>query len=569
MKKVAFSLLAVLALAGCQTKELEVDFQGSKHFTATIEDNFDGIGTRTSLDDNGNVRWKLGDQVSIFAGSTVNEQYQVTDASDGKTSAGFNKVSGGGFVGGGEIDHNVAFYPYASTAEIAKSGSGYVISDIALPATQSYAENSFGNGAFPMAAVTSSTTDMNLKFRNILGGLKLQLKGTATIASISITGNNNEILCGDARVTVSNSSTPSINLTDASARTVILDCGDGVQLNHETATPFVIALPPMTMEGGFTVVVTDTGGGTMEIKTTKTQTVGRSSLLKMPAVNYEGATPSTDYLAEPFTISSIGSTSVSINKTGSPYDITLEYRVGNAEWTSYTIGAEIALGDGERLQFRAGEGGNDFFSKDYDNNYYSVDVTGTGSINVSGNIMSLLDRSLTRNDMPEYGFTYLFRVCGALVDASDLILPATTLADWCYIGMFDGCTELTSAPELPATTLADYCYDGMFIGCTGLTSAPELPATTLANGCYSYMFRGCTSLTSAPELPATTLADYCYFRMFQNCTELTSAPELPATTLADYCYYEMFSGCTGLTSAPELPATTLADSCYVILFSII
>ena len=269
MKKgFVFSLLAVLALAGCQTKELDyAPQQESKHFTATIEDNFNDGETRTFMDENGTVRWKRGDQVSIFAGSTVNEQYQVTDASDGKTSAAFNKVSGGGFVGGGEIDNNIAFYPYASTAEIAKSGSSYVISDVTLPATQYYAEASFGNGAFPMAAVTSSTTDMNLKFKNVLGGLKLQLKGTASIASISVAGNQNEILCGAAAVTVSNGSAPSVSLTDASAKTVPLDCGDGVQLDAETATPFVIALPPMTMEGGFTVVVTDTEGKQMEIKT--------------------------------------------------------------------------------------------------------------------------------------------------------------------------------------------------------------------------------------------------------------------------------------------------------------
>ena len=290
MKKgFVFSLLAVLALAGCQTKELDyAPQQESKHFTATIEDSFDGGDTRTYMDENGNVRWKQGDQVSIFAGDTVNEQYQVTDASDGKTAAGFNPVSGGGFVGGTDIDNNVAFYPYASTAEIAKSGSAYVISDITLPATQNYAVASFGNGAFPMAAVTSNTDDMHLKFKNVLGGLKLQLKGTASIASISITGNRDEVLCGAAAVTVSNGSAPSINLTDETAKTVTLDCGEGVQLNAETATAFVIALPPMTMEGGFTVVVTDTDGGTMEIKTTKTQTINRSSLLKMPAVVYEG-----------------------------------------------------------------------------------------------------------------------------------------------------------------------------------------------------------------------------------------------------------------------------------------
>ena len=264
MKKVfVYSIVAVLALAGCQAEqellipeESEVFIQeDSKVFTATIEDAFGG-DTKTSLDESGNVLWKQGDQVSVFAGSTVNEHYQVSDDSDGKTAATLNKILDGGFVAGTDIDNNVAFYPYSSTAELAKSGSNYVISDIELPATQTYAAGSFGNGAFPMATVTSSIEDMNFKFKNVLGGLKLQLKGTATIASITVTGNNNEILYGDAEVTVANGSAPSITLSDASAKTVTLDCGAGVTLDSETATAFIIALPPMTMTGGFTVVVT-------------------------------------------------------------------------------------------------------------------------------------------------------------------------------------------------------------------------------------------------------------------------------------------------------------------------
>ena len=63
--------------------------------------------------------------------------------------------------------------------------------------------------------------------------------------------------------------------------------------------------------------------------------------------------------------------------------------------------------------------------------------------------------------------------------------------------MFSGCTSLTSAPELPATTLANGCYGGMFYNCSSLTTAPAaLPATTLAIGCYAGMFQGCTSLSS-------------------------------------------------------------------------
>ncbi|MBO7736004.1 MAG: hypothetical protein J6S67_25770 [Methanobrevibacter sp.] len=64
--------------------------------------------------------------------------------------------------------------------------------------------------------------------------------------------------------------------------------------------------------------------------------------------------------------------------------------------------------------------------------------------------------------------------------------------------------------------------------------------TTLSSRCFCYLFNGCSSLTTAPDLPATTLYDSCYYSMFSGCTSLTAAPDLPATTLAASCYYYMF-----------------------------
>ena len=47
----------------------------------------------------------------------------------------------------------------------------------------------------------------------------------------------------------------------------------------------------------------------------------------------------------------------------------------------------------------------------------------------------------------------------------------------------------------------------MFWNCTSLTQAPELPATTLANNCYNGMFDRCVSLTQAsfPNLEKETV----------------------------------------------------------------
>ena len=92
--------------------------------------------------------------------------------------------------------------------------------------------------------------------------------------------------------------------------------------------------------------------------------------------------------------------------------------------------------------------------------------------------MSLLSREQFsgKTDIPCLGcFQSLFRYIGKVsgmtegsVDASELLLPATKLADYCYDAMFSGCTSLTIPSELPATTIRNYCYRNMFSGCTSL-----------------------------------------------------------------------------------------------------
>ena len=194
----------------------------------------------------------------------------------------------------------------------------------------------------------------------------------------------------------------------------------------------------------------------------------------------------------------------------------------------------------------------------------------TGRFDVEGNSMSLLygdnfvgQTVLTGTD---YTFYHLFNNNNNLINANNLRLPATTLTDYCYEGMFKDCTSLTTAPDLPATTLNSWCYYGMFNGCSSLPNAPVLPATTMKYHCYAGMFGGCTSLVTAPSLPATTLSENCYWGMFNGCTSLINTPVLSANTLAAECYRSMFEGCTSLVTAPSLPATTLAGGCYIRMF---
>ena len=239
----------------------------------------------------------------------------------------------------------------------------------------------------------------------------------------------------------------------------------------------------------------------------------------------------------------------------------LSYSKNGGSWTEWDY-TNIPVVKDDVVYFK---GINDSISRSSSNN---SNFTMTGKIAASGNIMSLLygDDYYGKLDLKiGYCFYGLFNGCTSLTTAPEL--PATTLSSGCYQQMFLGCTSLTTAPTLPATTLSGYCYQSMFYNCSSLTTAPELPSTTLATYCYRGMFQGCSNLVNAPALPVTKLAGWCYAEMFRNCTSLVNAPELPATTLTNYCYYYMFGGCTSLTSAPELPAKTLSDYCYRDMFN--
>ena len=254
--------------------------------------------------------------------------------------------------------------------------------------------------------------------------------------------------------------------------------------------------------------------------------------------------------------------------------LTIEYRLNKNDWTSFTATSTsfnqliTSVHAGDIISFR---GNNSCY---YQYAYQKFDAS--CDLNIFGNIMSMINSENFYN-LTSFSntnvFPYLFKYMN-IIDASKLILPATTLTDNCYAFMFDSASKLIYPPKLPATTLAKGCYSAMFHGCSSLSTCPDLPATTLANCCYGMgdlwsgasdwrygMFEGCTSITTSPKLPATTLAERCYQQMFKGCTNLIMSPELPATTLVNSCYSAMFNGCTNLNYVKCLATDVSASYC--------
>lgn len=550
---VSFIFLLALLVSGCSEEEMLLNGTSASGEGRTFTTEFENKESRTYLENGLYARWTEGDRVSLFDATTLNRQYKFDGETgdNGGTFSMLGKPDGTGVP----LRHCYAVYPYDEDVKVSQSG----VITVTLPSEQSYAKNSYGLGDNTMVAVTHNIYDTFLKFKNVGSCFKLQLYGDdVTVKSITLTGNNYEMIAGKADITAEYDKAPVVTMTNDATTTITLDCGEeGVKIGSsaQEATAFWITLPSVTFERGITITVTDIHNRMFVQTTSKELVIERNKINPMEAVEVKPDIPYLTFVA-----------GAAQRLTMTKAVETLEYSVNNGTWSelgtnTVDFGGELGI-----LRLR---GKNLNGTGETNSSYYSPNIEFENEdvcVACYGDIRTLLDYSTyTKVDTQNARFDILFSGCAQLTSAPQL--PATTLADWCYSGMFSRCWRLKEAPELPATTLAFHCYSTMFSGCSGLVKAPELPATILAENCYSGMFGGCTSLKEAPALPAKTLAQGCYINMFNECKSLLSTPALPATTLARACYKSMFNECYSLIDVPEiLPAETLTEACYDNMF---
>ena len=277
MKRFALAFFAaIVALAACQKIDDSASAEQDIILSASIEQ---GTPTKTEIGDDKNIVWSENDRIVAFLKSASASQFQILPSFVGKNYADFSIISSSNPTIGSDWEHIVAYYPYSGTVECAHSAGNYLL-DVEIPSEQTYGPGSFGNNTFPMVAVSA---DNKLAFKNVCGGIKFQFKGSAKVASITLSGKNSEKLSGAATVTANgNGVAPSIDMASSASTEVTLNCPSGVQLGTATATEFIISLPPVEFTKGFKVTVTDTDNRTYTVETSKKNVVMRSSLLVMP-----------------------------------------------------------------------------------------------------------------------------------------------------------------------------------------------------------------------------------------------------------------------------------------------
>ena len=427
--------------------------------------------TRTYIEEGKYLRWNEDDRLTIFYGNTLNRQYKFNGAT-GDNSGTFSLVPSGELGTGNTLDAIYAIYPYDENASITDSG---VIS-LTLPATQSYAENSFGRGANTMLAATENLEDTFLSFKNACGYLKLKLYNAegSTIKSIEVKGKNGERLAGAATATIAFGEAPVLAMADDATTSVTLDCGEGVALGTtaETATEFWVVLPATTFAEGLTISATDTNGNIFRKSTTKEVVITRNAIQPMAVLEAK-------FVATKPANNEIWYTNGSTTEATKPYP-------------TYYFGANI-------------------LSNTYDESRECWIIKFDSTVKQIGDYSFYNRSNITSITIPDSVTTIgreAFYKCSSLKS----ITTADNITTIGY-SAFQGCTSLTSVTIPAKVTLIDALA---FSGCYRLKSVTIGDSVTTIGDSAFY---GCSSLTSV-TIPdsVTKIGTQAFYR----CTSLTN-----------------------------------------------
>lgn len=281
----AVALLVAAACSKSGVEEIRHDRLTQDKIYATIAD----VDTRVVLNSKLNTVWSAEDEIIVVSDEGLSRWQH--DGSDKSRSGSFTCVE--------EIatdlsaiefgDMSVAVYAAKSPYYQNNLGKLHFISEVA--AVQKYEVDSYASGVNTMVAHSSDATYYS--FKNVLGYLRLAIKGDKSVESIVLSGNDNEPLSGE--FTVSAQDVEKWGWSSATqGSSITLDCGsEGVKLDRSASTYFYFVLPPMTFESGFKVVINFTDDSTVEHSTSKKVVIERNTLQPMSAINISGGAVTT------------------------------------------------------------------------------------------------------------------------------------------------------------------------------------------------------------------------------------------------------------------------------------
>ena len=288
MKKSIFRLaaLSLLALGACQQRELDpVIIVESRvmTFTAGLADEAD---TRTQFEfvdaSTFNVQWSPNDAINIFygdAGSTPGSRFESLNTEPAETATFTGTINS--FTGldeSGEVYQFWGVYPYSTDNRC----DGESV-QVGLPTIQNAVAGNIDSNTTLMVAKASG---LALPFYNVWAVFRVRLTNT-DIKSITLRGNNGEIMSGRVSVTMGSDGKPVWTSIPGQGKTyVTLKAPEGTTLQN--GQDYYIAFLPQTFSNGFTFSFHKSNGEFGSYKITSSQTLERSKRYNL--LNKDGGT---------------------------------------------------------------------------------------------------------------------------------------------------------------------------------------------------------------------------------------------------------------------------------------
>ena len=279
MRRVIFCLLFVSAICSCvqdATEDILVNVESEDSIYAIIEDD-----SRVELTKSHQMVWTKSDYIYVY-GPDIRKRYKFNGNTGDK---------------GGTFTLNNTYSPLSTNINCYYAASspytgGYGITSSGRLRLYSPASGTFTQKYDPVNGTTKNVNIMfgasddgqNFSFKGIMGYLMISLTGEKIVKSVELFNNSGENIAGRYYFYVDAPETVYWYSNSNPQPTILLDCGDGVQLS-DTPTHFYFAIKPMTLTEGATVNVTFTDGTTFVQSTSKSIVIERNTIQPMKAIS--------------------------------------------------------------------------------------------------------------------------------------------------------------------------------------------------------------------------------------------------------------------------------------------
>jgi hypothetical protein len=276
-------IFAAVSLFSCNK---EKESQPSKPDMARITAEIENSDTKTELllgSGISQVLWSEGDAIAVLIDENDIPARFVLAEGEGDTRAVFT-------CSDQDYGENyVAYYPadyFVDKRYIPNSESGGQVSwtgeiTVELPLCQEYKQGSFGNGALPMVATSSSTV---FSFKNLASVLRIPVKGHTQLDSLVFRPIDKDMLVSGKAVV--SSKDVSLSMIGGMGKNRVLLLTPGLTLSEGAESDLYVILPPGTYKGGFSVSFYS-GASHVEKSYYQDFTFGRSQLHTTGLVHLE------------------------------------------------------------------------------------------------------------------------------------------------------------------------------------------------------------------------------------------------------------------------------------------